>query len=179
YSPYLTFPLGKDRKSGFLIPTYGTSSNGGIELTTPYYLNLAPNYDATLYPRYLSKRGLLMGTEFRHLSARSHSELFGSYIMRDRQTDEKRWMYSVQHTQTLGAGFSAYLDARRVSDDDYFRDFSSFGLTDAAITYMLSQALLSWSGNRFLSASLQFLKYQTLQDSTGSFLAPPYDVLPR
>jgi LPS-assembly protein len=179
YSPYLTFPLGKDRKSGFLTPTYGTSSNGGIELTTPYYLNLAPNYDATLYPRYLSKRGLLLGTEFRHLGESSHSELLGTYIMRDRQTGDKRWMYSVQHTQTLGAGFSAYLDARRVSDDNYFRDFSSFGLTDAAITYMPSLAQLSWSGNRYLSASLQFYRYQTLQDSTGSFLAPPYDILPQ
>ena len=179
YSPYLTFPLGKDRKSGFLIPTYGSSSNGGIEITTPYYLNLAPNYDATLYPRFLSKRGLLLGTELRHLSERSHSELFGTYIMRDRETGDKRWMYSVQHTHTLGAGFSAYLDARRVSDDDYFRDFSSFGLTDAAITYMPSQALLTWSDNRYLSASVQFYRYQTLQDSTGSFLSPPYDRLPQ
>ena len=179
YSPYLTFPLGKDRKTGFLLPTYGTSSNGGVEITTPYYLNLAPNYDATLYPRYLSKRGLLLGTEFRHLSADSHSELFGTYIMRDQQTGDKRWMYSVQHTQTLGKGFSAYLDARKVSDDNYFRDFSSFGLTDAAITYMPSQAMLPWSDNRYLSGFLQFYRYQTLQDSTGSFLAPPYDTLPK
>ncbi|WP_066459702.1 LPS-assembly protein LptD [Castellaniella caeni] len=178
YSPYLTFPLGKDRKSGFLVPTYGTSSNGGFELTTPYYLNLAPNYDATLSPRYLSKRGLLLGTELRHLSASSHSELFGSYIMRDNQTGDKRWMYSVQHTQDLAPGLQLYLDARKVSDDDYFRDFSSFGLSDAAITYMPSQALLTWENGSHLSGSLQFYRYQTLQDSTGSFLAPPYDKLP-
>nr|WP_323017022.1 LPS-assembly protein LptD [Castellaniella sp.] len=178
YSPYLTFPLGRDRKSGFLTPTYGTSSNAGIELTTPYYLNLAPNYDATLFPRYMSKRGLLLGTEFRHLGESSHSELFGAYIMRDRQTGDKRWMYSVQHTQNLGHGLQASLDARKVSDDDYFRDFSSFGLTDAAITYMPSQALLNWSGGPHFSGSLQFYRYQTLQDSTGSFLAPPYDKLP-
>lgn len=178
YSPYLTFPLGKDRKSGFLVPTYGTSSNAGIELTTPYYLNLAPNYDATLFPRYMSKRGLLLGTEIRHLGTRSHTELFGTYIMRDRQTGDKRWMYSAQHSQSLGGGLQAYLDARRVSDDDYFRDFSSFGLSDAAITYMPSQALLTWSGGPHFSSSLQFYRYQTLQDSTGSFLAPPYDKLP-
>lgn len=178
YSPYLTFPLGRDRKTGFLVPTYGTSSNGGLELTTPYYLNLAPNYDATLYPRYLSKRGLLMGTEFRHMGESSHSELFGTYIMRDRQTGDARWLYSVQHTEGLGYGTQLYLDARKVSDDNYFRDFSSFGLTDAAITYMPSQALLSWSNGSHFSGSLQFYHYQTLQDSTGSFLAPPYDKLP-
>lgn len=178
YSPYLSFPIGKDRKSGFLIPTYGTSSNAGVEFTVPYYLNLAPNYDATISPRFMTKRGVLLGTEFRHLGTRSHSELFGTYIMRDRQTGDKRWMYSVQHTHDLGHGLQAYLDARRVSDDDYFRDFSSFGLSDAAITYMPSQARLNWSGGPYFSGSLQFYKYQTLQDRTGSFLAPPYDKLP-
>lgn len=178
YSPYLTFPISNQRKSGFLLPTYGTSSNGGFEITTPYYLNLAPNYDATLMPRYMSKRGLLMGTEFRHLGDSSNSQMFGTYIMRDQQTGDARWMYSVQHAESLGGGFNAYLDARKVSDDNYFRDFSSFGLTDAAITYMPSQALLTWNGSRYVNASLQFYTYQTLQDSTGSFLAPPYDKLP-
>ncbi|HEX7387411.1 MAG TPA: LPS-assembly protein LptD [Castellaniella sp.] len=178
YSPYLTFPISNQRKSGFLLPTYGTSSNGGFEITTPYYLNLAPNYDATLMPRVLSKRGLLMGTEFRHLGDDSHTELFGTYIMHDRQTGTDRWMFSGQHTQSLGHNLNLYLDARKVSDDNYFRDFSSFGLTDAAITYMPSQALLTWNGNQYLSGSLQFYHYQTLQDSTGTFLAPPYDKLP-
>jgi LPS-assembly protein len=178
YSPYLTFPISSERKSGFLLPTYGTSSNGGFELTTPYYLNLAPNYDATLMPRYMSKRGLLMGSDIRYLGDSSNTDLFGTYIAKDRQTGTARWMYSAQHTQSLGGGFNLSLDARRVSDDDYFRDFSSFGLTDAAITYMPSQAMLTWTNNHYLSASLQFYHYQTLQDSTGSFLAPPYDKLP-
>lgn len=178
YSPYLTFPLSDERKSGFLLPTYGTSSNSGFELTTPYYLNLAPNYDATLFPRYMSKRGLQLGTEVRYLNNGYSGQVFGTYLMRDQETREKRWMYSWQHTHSLGHGLTAYLDARRVSDDDYFRDFSTFGLNDAAVTYMPSQALLSWSGNRYVSGSLQFYRYQTLQDRTGSFITPPYDKLP-
>ncbi len=178
YSPYLTFPLSDERKSGFLVPTYGTSSNSGFELTTPYYLNLAPNYDATLFPRYMSKRGLQLGTEVRYLGREYSGQAFGTYLMHDQQRGEKRWMYSWQHTQQLPYGLTAYLDARKVSDDDYFRDFSTFGLNDAAVTYMPSQALLSWSGNRYLSGSLQFYRYQTLQDSTGSFITPPYDKLP-
>lgn len=178
YSPYLTFPLKDERKSGFLLPTYGSSSNGGFELTTPYYLNLAPNYDATIFPRFMSKRGLLLGTEFRHLSRVSESNLFGTYIMKDRLTKEKRWFYSIEHKQRLGYGFSAYINANRVSDDDYFRDFASFGLADAAITYMPTEARISWAGYRFFDANIRFYKYQTLQDRTGSFLRPPYDKLP-
>ena len=180
YSPWLTFPLGKDRKSGFLIPTYGTSSNGGIEITTPYYLNLAPNYDATISPRLLSKRGLLLGTEFRYLSPVSYSQLFGTYMVHDRQTGEDRWMYSVQHNERLGAGFKLAIDARKVSDDDYFRDFASFGLSDADVTHLRSQATLRWSGSPYLSGFLQFRRYQTLQDATSDrFQSLQYDILPR
>lgn len=61
YSPYLTFPLRKERKSGFLLPTYGMTTRGGVDLSVPYYLNLAPNYDATLTPRFMAKRGAMLG----------------------------------------------------------------------------------------------------------------------
>ncbi|MFA5664210.1 LPS-assembly protein LptD [Castellaniella sp.] len=179
YSPYLSFPLRQERKSGFLLPYYGTSSNAGMEITTPYYLNLAPNYDATLYPRYMSKRGLLMGLELRHLGPGSYTQAFGTFNPKDRVLQEHRWMYSVQHEQSLGSGFNAYLDARKVSDDDYFRDYSSFTLSDAAITHLPSRALLTWSDDRYFSAYLEYYRYQTLQDVTGTFLAPPYDLLPR
>lgn len=178
YSPYLTFPLTKERKSGLLLPTYGTSSNSGFEVTVPYYLNLAPNYDATITPRYMSKRGVQLGTEFRYLGENYHGQAFGTYVMRDQQTQTKRWLYSIQHDQTLGNGFSANMDVRRVSDDNYYRDFSTFGLNDAAVTYLPSQAMVSWTDSRYFSASLQVYRYQTLQDSTGSFLTPPYDKLP-
>ncbi|MFP3700858.1 putative LPS assembly protein LptD, partial [Burkholderia sp. SIMBA_013] len=60
-SPYMTFPVKKERKSGFLMPTYGTTSKGGFDFSLPYYLNIAPNYDATIQPRYFSKRGLQLG----------------------------------------------------------------------------------------------------------------------
>ncbi|MBV6273557.1 LPS-assembly protein LptD [Alcaligenaceae bacterium CGII-47] len=178
YSPYLTFPLTKERKSGFLLPTYGTSSNSGFEATLPYYLNLAPNYDATIIPRYMSKRGVQLGAEFRYLGERYHGQAFGTYVMRDQQTQTNRWLYSIQHDQYLGNGFNANVDLRRVSDDNYFRDFSTFGLNDAAVAYLPSQATLSWGGSRYFSSSLQVYRYQTLQDSTGSFLTPPYDKLP-
>lgn len=178
YSPYLTFPLGNERKSGLLLPTYGTSSNSGFEVTVPYYFNLAPNYDLTLYPRYMSKRGLQLGGEFRYLGERYHGQAFGTYVMRDQLTHEKRWMYSIQHQQSLGSGFSVSADLRRVSDDDYYRDFSTFGLNDAAVTYLPSTARLSWTDNRFFTSWLRFYKYQTLQDRTGTFLTPPYNRLP-
>lgn len=178
YWPYLTFPIRKERKSGFLVPTYGTSSNSGFELSTPYYFNLAPNYDATLTPRYLGKRGLQMGGEFRYLGGTYAGQVAGTYLPKDAATGEKRWMYSAQHSQNLGHGFSASYDINRVSDDDYFRDFSTFGLNEATNTYLPATATLGWSGYKYFNASVQAVSYQTLQDTTGGYLPPQFDRLP-
>ena len=67
YAPWLEFPLSNERKSGFLTPTLGSTGVRGLEIAAPYYLNLAPNYDATLTPRLMSKRGLMLGVQFRYL----------------------------------------------------------------------------------------------------------------
>src|SRR5690606_14208125 len=151
-SPYLSFPLRKERKSGFLLPSYGVSSNSGFEFSAPYYFNLAPNYDLTVTPRYMAKRGLQMGAEFRYLGRNYHGQVLGTYLNRDNLQGFKRWMFSGQHQQVLDYGFSAYFDIRRVSDDDYFRDFSTFGLNEATNDYLPSIAQLSWSGAKYWSA---------------------------
>lgn len=177
-SPYFTFPIKKERKSGFLIPTYGTSSNSGFEFSLPYYFNLAPNYDATLTPKYMSKRGMQLGGEFRYLGSGYNGQVTGTYLPKDALTSTPRWMYIAQHNQVLGGGFSAMYDIRRVSDDNYFRDFSTFGLNDAAVNTLPSVAQLNWSGYKYWSAYLQAYTYQTLQDSTGGFTVPPYNKLP-
>ncbi|HEY9460088.1 MAG TPA: LPS-assembly protein LptD [Paralcaligenes sp.] len=177
-SPYLSFPLRKERKSGFLVPTYGVSSNSGFELSTPYYFNLAPNYDATLTPRYMSKRGTQLGGEFRYLGDTYSGQVAGTYLSNDLQTRSNRWMYSAQHNQTLGNGFSASYDIRRVSDNDYFRDFSTFGLNEATTNLLPSVAQLNWSGAEYWSSYLQTYTYQTLQDRTAGYTMPPFDKLP-
>ncbi|NGM88569.1 LPS-assembly protein LptD [Parapusillimonas sp. SGNA-6] len=178
YSPWLSFPIRKERKSGFLIPTYGTSSNSGFELSVPYYWNIAPNYDATITPRYMAKRGLQLGAEFRYLGYRYSGQVAGTYLPNDNQTGEKRWQYSFQHRHSLGGGFNASFDINRVSDDDYFRDFSTFGLNEATNTYLPSTASLGWAGYRYFNASLTASTYQTLQDRTAGYITPQYNKLP-
>lgn len=179
YSPYLSFPLRKERKSGFLMPTYGVSTRSGVDITLPYYLNLAPNFDATLTPRLLVKRGLMLGSEFRYLGPSYSGELSGTYLAKDRERDFKRWFLMGQFRQNLGAGFSWNADLRRASDDDYFRDFSSFGLNDATVQDLASTVGLNWGASKYVHASVQAYKYQTLQDATTSYRTPQYDRLPQ
>lgn len=175
-SPYLTFPVKKERKSGFLVPTYGMTSKSGLDLSLPYYFNLAPNYDLTLTPRYLSKRGPQLGGEFRYMGSQYSGSMVGTYMSRDNVTGEDRWLFRSRHQQLLGNGFYADWDYARVSDDDYFRDFSTLGLNEASTTYLPQRASVGW-GDRYWQASAQVYKYQTLQDKDAP-LIPPYNKLP-
>ncbi|MGW1627434.1 LPS-assembly protein LptD, partial [Streptomyces sp. NPDC002172] len=153
-SPYMTFPVKKERKSGFLMPTYGTTSKGGFDFSLPYYLNLAPNYDATIQPRYFSKRGLQMGGEFRYLLPNSTGSLYGAFLPNDTITGENRWMYWWRHQQLLSNGFYADWDVAKVSDDNYFRDISQLGLNQASTTYLPQRARVGW-GSTYWSAYAQ------------------------
>ncbi|OXR49277.1 LPS biosynthesis protein [Pusillimonas sp. T2] len=179
-SPYLSFPLRKERKSGFLIPSYGGSSNSGYEFALPYYFNLAPNYDLTVTPRYMSKRGVQWGADFRYLGQSYTGQLAGSYLANDKETQNKRWMYSWQHTQTFGHGFYASADINAVSDDNYFRDFSTIGINQASIDYLPRILTVGWAGSPYWSATVQHYTYQTLQDTTGgaAYRTPPYNKEP-
>lgn len=180
YSPLFGFPLREERKSGFLSPIYGYSSNSGLELSVPYYFNLAPNYDATLTPRLLSKRGLQWQGEFRYLQPSYSGTYYGEFLPDDRKTHSKRWLLNLEHRQRFDFGGNLLVRYRKVSDDDYFRDLSTFGLNEASVRELSSTARLSWSPMRYVSTSLSATKYQTLQDATSSrYRRPSYDMLPR
>jgi LPS-assembly protein len=65
YLPYASFPIDDRRKSGFLVPSIGSSDETGADVSIPYYINIAPDMDATIVPRIMSKRGLMIGGEIR------------------------------------------------------------------------------------------------------------------
>ena len=130
----MTFPVKKERKSGFLVPTYGTTSQGGLDISIPYYFNLAPNYDLTLQPRYFSKRGTQLGGEFRYMGWAYNGTLVGTYLPNDQIRDRDRWMFRWTHQQVLGNGFYTDWDYAKVSDNNYFRDISQLGLNQASTT---------------------------------------------
>lgn len=178
YSPYLSFPLRKERKSGFLMPTYGMTTRSGLDISLPYYLNLAPNFDATLTPRLLWKRGMMLGGEFRYLGNGYSGELSGTYLAKDKELDRKRWFGAATFRQTLAPSLTWDADLRKVSDDDYFRDFSSFGIDDATLQDLSSTVGVNWGASKYVSSSVRAYKYQTLQDATAGYRTPQYDRLP-
>ena len=180
YTPYIYFPIDDRRQSGFLPPSIGSSSDSGLTLQTPYYFNLAPNYDATLYPTYMADRGLLMEGEFRYLTKSSEGQVGAAYLNdsnddRELQSDYKdqRWMYSWQHKQGLDKRLLAEVDYTDISDPYYFQDLS----TDLGIdttTYVNQRGTLTWRGDSY-TARLNAHAYElaTITDLT------PYNRLPQ
>jgi len=127
YSPYLTFPIDDRRKSGFLTPTLGNSDEAGLDILLPYYFNIAPNMDATLTPRLMSKRGLLLGTEFRLLTERQRSRLNLEVLPNDdeygRNPGATRGALTFSQRSVIDRRWSSELAINAASDDEYLSDF--------------------------------------------------------
>ena len=182
YAPYISFPLHRERKSGFLTPHYGSATSTGIEFTAPYYLNLAPNYDATLFPRVMSKRGLQLGTEFRYLEPTFRGEARLEYLPDDRQTHSNRYGYFLKHGHTLPNGWGAAVNINRVSDDKYFTDLSTH-IAVTSRTTLANELLLARSGVWGRSGTYSFSalaqSWQTLQTDPLAPITPPYNRKPQ
>ncbi len=175
-SPYLTFPLKKERKSGFLLPTFGSTTNTGADYTQPYYFNLAPNYDMTMQLRAMSKHGLQLGDEFRYMGEGYSGYMAGTYLNKDITTGTDRWLYSATHMQTFGKGFYGFYSLNGVSDDNYFQDFASIAVNQASITYLPKMASLGWA-DQYWQTGVSVLTFQTIAP-TGSTVVPQYNKVP-
>ncbi len=124
-SPWLSFPLSNDRRSGLLPPTFSFSSTGGFDLATPIYFNLAPNYDLTLTPRTISRRGEMMSADYRYLGSDYSGEFSALVLPHDALTKTDRYSLSLKHDWNIGSGFSGYVNYNRVSDSSVTTDLNA------------------------------------------------------
>jgi LPS-assembly protein len=176
YSPYLDFSLSGKRKSGLLPPSIGQTAASGFELTLPYYFNIAPNYDATLAPRYMERRGTQLKGQFRYLQPKLSGEVRAEYLGHDRVRDEKRYAYALRHNQRFSTNTTGYLTMLGVSDDFYFIDLSD-QIAATSLTNLPREGGLSYDGGWWnLTGRVQ--KFQTLQDPLNP-LVPPYERVPQ
>lgn len=176
YSPWLSFPLDDQRKSGFLYPALGFSSDDGFDLSVPWYWNIAPNQDATITPRLIQDRGAMLGTEHRFLTRRQRGQLDLEVLPSDREADRNRYYGQFEYRARLAPRWGASANLRRASDDDYFVDLGS-DLVDSATQYLRSDATVRGSGSTW-SLEMMADAFQVLDESVGPG-AEPYRRLPR
>jgi len=163
YTPYLTYPIDNQRKSGLLLPDVGNSDQRGVEFELPYYFNLAPNYDATLTPHYMSRRGLQAKGEFRYLSGGTSGQLDGEFLPNDDVTDDNRGLASWFNQSQLPAGWRGTIDATDVSDSGYFEDLAS-GLAQTSQTHLRRRVDLEFFNHTWFSL-LRVEDYETLDEA--------------
>jgi len=179
-SPYMDFSLSGQRKSGFLSPTFTTSGKNGPDVSLPYYFNLAPNRDLTVTPRYMEKRGLIVGSEFRYLEPHSKGNARFEYLPQDAVRGGKRSAVSLVHGYEEGP-MAVGISLNKVSDNNYFRDLSS-RLNFTSQTYLPREGVVrysgGWWGDGNWTATARAQSFQTLQLPDGS-LPTQYSRLPQ
>ncbi len=176
YSPWMNFPLNDQRKSGFLSPVIGGTTKGGSELTLPYYWNIAPNHDATITPRVMNKRGLMLNNEFRYLEKNYGGEMHVDVLPDDSVTNSNRGRFSLKHNQVLAAGLNGYVNFSRVSDNGYYRDLADAVNATSQVNLAQEGGLTYNAG--WWNAAARMQRYQTLQDRDAP-IVPPYARLPQ
>lgn len=175
--PTFTFPINDERKTGFLTPSIGNSSRGGFLLSAPYYLNLAPNYDATLDPRIYTERGVMLAGEFRYLIPGTLGQINFEYLPHDRgdsapdsvtnTKDTDRWLLKYNDYTHIYGPWSFGTSINRASDRNYLRDFGNDLYTSATGT-LASSAYVNGGGKwgtAFWNAQFGADYYQNLDPS--------------
>ena len=200
YTPYIRFPLNNERQSGFLMPSIGSSDSNGFEVATPYYFNIAPDQDATLTPRILSDRGLMLGGEYRYLSEHHSGEVYAEWL-NDRSYDDKRdtaeialregdnnnpiinakqkpedisknrGAFSLQQRANWGNGWSGNIDYNYVTDRYYLEDFGN-NLRDKSETHLLREGLIQYHGDIF-NFMARAQGYQELRSANHTYSRLP------
>jgi len=176
WAPEMPFPLSDARKSGFLAPTVGGSNRGGAVVETPYYVNIAPNRDLTLYPTVITERGIQLGADMRYLEPNLFGETKFEYLDHDRVTDTNRWSISSIQTATLGPGWTLNWNLNAASDDNYPNDFTR-SITAASQRLLGRDVSLTYAQPDWM-VSLRATGYQVLQDPLAP-VVQPYDRLPQ
>jgi LPS-assembly protein len=180
-TPYISFPLAEERVSGFLPPTIASSTRSGLQITTPYYWNIAPNRDVTLYPHYFVKRGLMLGANARYLERDAAGDARLEFINDTDYGQGTRYAVSYRHNQQLDHGVKLAVDYNKTSDNDYARDFPfSYVFDRPGFNRRLMPQSVSLSyGSTTWDANLRLSEFQVLQDPRLAIRPIPYSRLPQ
>jgi LPS-assembly protein len=178
YLPWVQFPLNDRRKTGLLFPDISSDTRGGLDITAPIYLNLAPNYDATYSPRLIQDRGLVHQLNTRFLGKRTGFwDVSGTYLRDDdldaSDSDNNRWLVNVQQSSDPSARLRTSINFTKVSDNEYLRDLENNTLSAQRQTALLQRARVDWLADSWLFG-LEAQQFQSIaEDLTDNYRRLP------
>ncbi len=177
YLPYLSFPINHQRQSGWLVPRIGLKRDSGLDLTLPYYWNIAPNQDATFYPRILTKRGVMLGGEYRLLTPHSRSQVDAELLPYDKVYGGTRGAFKILSSASPKPGFYSNLLYQYVSDSQYLNDLDN-NLDLLSPSYLERHLDLRYT-RRNWTALARLQGFQIIDKNLFSPANTPYDRLPQ
>lgn len=172
YAPWISFPIDDRRRTGLLFPTAGNDTRGGLDITLPLYINLAPNYDLLYTPRLIQERGINHELQARYLDpARGNWMVGGSLLPSDQQfesdfpaeEDATRWLARLQHDGLYGQRWRSRIDYSEVSDVNFIRDLETSNLETRRAVNLLQFASLDYLGDDWLF-NFEAQQFQSLAD---------------
>ncbi len=176
YMPWFKFPIDDRRLTGLLYPKLSLSGRNGFDYAQPIYFNLAPNYDDTLTPRWMSRRGLMLDNEFRYLYGGGRGQLETEWMPNDSLRDRERGKVVFSGYHNIDSHWQARANLAWVSDERYMEDFAN-RLLGVTASNLQSTAGLYGTG-RTWTAGLMADQWQ-LTDYTLTEAALPYSRQPR
>ena len=176
YTPYISFPLDDRRLSGFLTPSWGSSDDNGFDMSVPYYWNIAPNYDLTIKPRYLSKRGGMIGSDFRYLTKMTEGSIGVEVLPYDRRRKEVRYAGTFKSHSRFTPRLTANTDLTYVSDDDFLDELKTT-LGVSYDSFIKSSADINYNREGVAFAT-RIQSYRTIDDNIADE-DKPYSKLPQ
>ncbi|MEL7023200.1 MAG: LPS assembly protein LptD [Pseudomonadota bacterium] len=176
YTPYLSFPISTQRKTGFLLPNFGQSARNGLDISVPWYWNIAPQYDATFTPRVLTRRGIQLDSQLRYLTRRSRGELGLAYLPNDDLERIDRTSVRWQNQTDFAGRWRAFADITDVSDDQYLEDLGG-SLSNTSVTHLNRSVGVRYFGEH-ITGDISATSYQTIDTAITDELEP-YRMLPR
>ncbi|WP_119342725.1 LPS-assembly protein LptD [Facilibium subflavum] len=177
YWPYLNFPIDNRRKTGFLYPIIGYNSNSGYYLSTPFYWNIAPNYDFLLTPTVYNHRGILFDGNFRFLTQTQQGNIEAQYMPHDRRDNMERKALSIQDTGTYGRNWQSLLNYQYIGDKDFYNDFDNNDMGLSTQTLLNREFQVSYN-NPHWKADTTLQAYDVIDDTM--YLANrPYWMMPQ
>lgn len=186
YAPWLRFPMDDRRATGFLWPSIGSDSDGGLDLAVPYYVNLAPDYDLTLTPRVIAERGIMGEVEFRHLSEAAGMWTFGGAFMPEDDVyaadfpdeDDSRWLSQVEQDGLFAGRWRTNVNYTRASDERFFRDLDTTSLDARRSTHLSQSGQVDYLGDEF-TVGLLAQQFQTIDSRSLFTQQHTYRILPK
>lgn len=176
YTPYISFPIDNRRVTGLLAPNWAQTQRNGTDISVPFYWNIAPNYDMTITPRYLARRGFMIRDRFRYLTDNSNGILQGEYLPGDQLLNKDRYMGSWKDTTRFTQHLSSDINLNYASDKTYFNDLNN-ALGIQTSSYLPTTAFVNY-GRTGVNFSTGVQHYQAI-DRAVTEAGLPYSVLPR